>query len=479
MDVPTLSTSERLAATATPGLFARLVSKGKWKMGRHLAFVDCELAKVACGLTKRLIVEMPPRHGKSELCAKYFAAWYRGSFPDRKVCLASATHPLATKWSGEARDLLGEYGTQLFGVHLRGDKQAAGEWALVEGGETRAIGVGGSLFGFGFNLGIIDDYFGSIEQALSQAERDRCHRWFHGTIRNRLDDEATGAIVILATRYHKDDLVGRLLKEQDHGGDKWRVIRLPALAEENDPLGRAVGEPLWPEKWSLDHLESERRTLSKSGYPWLWEALYQQTPPDIIDSEWPAEFFDDHIWFDEWPEDKELVCRVIAIDPSLGKTDKSDYSAIIMAAKDFQGRYWVDADVSRRPSSKLVSDGMAWHQAFRPAALGCETNQFQELLRDSFETAATASGQNVWFLGINNFTHKMVRIRSLTPLLARKQFRFKRHSSGVSLLIEQLKGFPSHKFDDAPDALEMAIRLIEALLAGAILIDMPEEQLIP
>lgn len=340
---PSISASDRLNATATPGLFARLASKGKWRMGRHHLLIDRELVRVACGQTKRLIVEMPPRHGKSELCAKYLTAWYRGTFPDRKVCLASATHPLATKWSGEARDLLGEYGHDLFGVHLREDKQAAGEWALAEGGETRAVGVGGSLFGFGFHLGIIDDYFGSIEQALSQAERDRCHRWFHGTIRNRLEDEVTGSIVILATRYHKDDLVGRLLKEQEHGGDQWRVIRLPALAEEDDPLGRHVGEPLWPEKWSKPHLEGECRSLSQSGYPWMWDALYQQTPPDIIDSEWPAEFFGDHIWFDEWPHPSDIECRVIAVDPSLGKTDKSDYSAIIMAAKDLNDCYWVSA----------------------------------------------------------------------------------------------------------------------------------------
>jgi predicted phage terminase large subunit-like protein len=462
------SVSERLKATATPGLFARMASKGKWRMGRHHALVDRELIKVAKGETKRLIVEMPPRHGKSEHCAKYFTAWYRGTFPERKVLLTSATYPLATKWSAEARDLLGEFGHEYFGVHLRVDKQAAGEWALDEGGETRAIGVGGSPFGFGFHLGIIDDYFGSIEQALSPTERERVHRWFSGTMRNRLEDEETGAIVILATRYHKDDLVGRLLKEQDHGGDQWRVIRLPALATGQDLLNRGDGEALWQEKWSKSHLESERRVLNQSGYPWMWDALYQQDPPDIIDSDWPSEYFADHIWANEWPDAGSFVCRVMAIDPSLGKTDKSDYSAIIYLAKDREGIYWVDADIQRRPPNKIAEDAIGWHRELRPHALGCETVGFQELMGPLLQEEAARHREEIWFCGIPADGEKKVRIRRLSPLLAKGRLRFRRGSPGTSLLEEMLKGFPSHKFKDGPDALEMAVRLCEEILSGRV-----------
>lgn len=444
-------------------------------MGPHHALVDRKLVDVARGRIKRLIVQMPPRHGKSELCSKYFPAWYRGTFPDRKVLLSSATHPLATKWSAEARDVLGEYGPSMFGVRLRADKQAAADWALVEGGETRAIGAGGALFGFGFHVAIIDDYFGSIEQALSQAERDRVHRWYHGTIRNRLEDEDTGAIVILATRYHKDDLVGRLLKEQETGGDKWDVVRLPALAEENDLLGRQPGTALWPWKWSREYLEGERRALAQGGYPWMFEALYQQNPPDIIDSEWPAGFFEDHIWFDKWPGDDQFVCKVIAIDPSLGKSDKSDYSAIVMLGKDRDGCYWIDADLSRRPSSQIVQDGLEWHRAWRPVAIGCETVAFQQLLQSEFEEKAAARNQEIWFCGLNSQIPKMTRIRSLTPLLAQSRIRLRRGSPGVALLLEQLKGFPSHKFDDGPDGLEMAVRLCEWLLNGGGRNDQPTQ----
>src|SRR6185369_4404504 len=111
-----------------------------------------------------------------------------GTFPENKVLIASATQPLAAKWSGEARDLLGQFGPDVFNVNLRWDKQAASEWALEEGGETRAAGVGGSIFGFGFHVGIIDDYFGTIDQALSETERRKVHEWFHGTFVNRQEN---------------------------------------------------------------------------------------------------------------------------------------------------------------------------------------------------------------------------------------------------------------------------------------------------
>jgi predicted phage terminase large subunit-like protein len=437
-------------------------------MARHHALMDRKLVDVAKGRIKRLIIQMPPRHGKSELCAKYFTAWYRGMFPERKALITSATQPLAAKWSGEARDLLGQYGASSFGVTLRQDKAAASEWCLNEGGETRAAGVGGSIFGFGFHVGIIDDYFGTIEQALSETERNKVHQWFHGTMKNRQEDEGLSAIVIIATRYHKDDLVGRLLKEQAAGGEKWDVVRLPALAEENDPLGRQPGEALWPEKWSREYLEGERLSLARSGYPWMFEALYQQNPPDIIDSEWPSHYFDDGIWFDELPPMDRTACRVIAIDPSLGKSDTSDYSAIIEATRDHDGIYWIDADIRRRPATEIAVDAVAAHRRLKPDAIGCESVQFQELVGTLILHEAEKVSEEMNVCGIPADGEKKVRIRRLSPLLAGGKLKFRRNSPGTALLVEQIKGFPSHKYKDGPDALEMAVRLARHVLEGGL-----------
>lgn len=437
-------------------------------MAPHLMVIDRALIDIALGKINRLMILMPPRHGKSTLGSKGFPAWYAGQFPDREIMLTSAKRDLALKWSADARDVFDEYGQQIFGVGVNPKDRGAENWKTTCGGEIQALGVGSSAFGRGAHLAIIDDYHGSMNEAMSLTERNNVHRWFHGTIRNRLNDEHKSAIVIIATPYHKDDLMGRLLKEQDQGGDQWRVIKFPAIATDNDILGRKPGEALWPQKWSINHLERERRALIAAGYPWQWEALYQCCPVDVIDSEWPSEYFDD-IMFDEWPT--EMVGKVIAVDPSMGKTNKSDFSAIVMVMKGRDGNYYIEADLGRRPSSRIVDDALNWHREFKPATLGCETNSFQELLGAEFEAKSKAGNYNVWFSGIHNSQDKRVRIRTLTPLLAQKKIRFKRNSPGVSIVLEQMRMFPSGKYDDGPDALEMGIRLVNWLEGGGVQIN--------
>lgn len=459
--------------TTTPGKWAEHVSAGRWKMYRHHAVLDKELLALANGKNRRLIVQEPPRHGKSEHGSRYFPAWFLGKFPTKHIILASATDELAADFSGAARDLLLEHGERYFDVHVRRDKQAAHRWALEEGGSMRAVGVGGGVMGRGADGLIIDDYFGKLEEALSETERRKRHRWFHATVKTRLSP--TGWVLIIATRYHPKDVIGELLEEAKHGGDEWNVIRFPAIAEENDQLGRKPGEALWPEQWSVEQLLQMRASYNASGYPWMFEALYQQNPPDVLDAEWPAEYFGEHIWFDKWPAADRIVCKVMSIDPSLGKSDKSDYSAIIMLAKDRDGHYWIEADIARRPSARIVEDGLAWHRGFKPTALGCETNQFQDLLHGQFEARAEELRESIWFCGINNHTPKRVRIRTLTPHLAKRRIHIRRGSGG-SLLVEQLKGFPSHKFDDGPDGAEMGVRLVEAVLQGAVQGSNPSEE---
>lgn len=437
-------------------------------MYKHHAMIDRCLFDAAIGKLKRVIIQMPPRHGKSFLASKYFPAWYMGMFGDRNMLITSTTQDLAKNWSQDSRDILAEHGEQLFGFGLSKDDQGAKDWKTTRGGECRAIGAGGSAYGFGAHAIVIDDYHGSIEDALSLAERNHRHRWYHGTIRNRLNSETEGTIIIVATPYHKDDLASRLIKEQETGGDKWYVLKLPAIAGQNDQLGRKPGEALWPEKWSLAHLEKERKALETAGYPWMFDALYQCEPSDVVDSEFPSEFFGDGIYFDYWPHHSQIVSRVVHVDPSMGKSEKSDYSAIIALAKDRDGTYWCDADLRRRPVTELAQDAISIFTDFEGEALGCETNAFQELVGERLQEEAERVRIDCWFVGVHNNIDKRVRIRKLTSPLAQGRIRFKRHSPGVNLLIEQLRGFPAHKHDDGPDALEGAIRLINHTLAGTI-----------
>jgi predicted phage terminase large subunit-like protein len=441
---------------ATPGLFARYVSQGtanQWKMARHMAVLDKELTDIETGANDRLIVQMPPRHGKSFLASGYFPAHYLGMFPNRNVIMCGATADLALEFSGMARDLLTEHGW-MFGVSVRKDRSARDLWQLEQGGICRAAGVGGAVMGRGADLLIIDDYFKDVEDALSETMRTKLYQWYLSTSGTRRSP--TGAIVVMATRWHGKDLIGQILSTAEQTGEKWRVINFPALGDD--------GAALWPEQWPASLLEKIRAEKYASGYPWIWEALYQQNPPDVLDAEWPPEYFED-ILTNDWPEDKHVT--TVALDPSLGKTDKADYSAFVATALGYDGVWYIDANIARRSSTQQVEDGIRWMRQFSPNAFGCETNQFQELLADQFAPRLEEVPLTLdWVFKIHNDTDKLVRIRGLTSLLAKRKIKIRR-SPGSALLLEMLRGFPNHKFKDGPDAMEMAIRLGKELLHGS------------
>lgn len=424
-------------------------------MAKHHAAMDRQLTDLATGVISRLVVQMPPRHGKSELCSKYFPAWYLGTYPERNVILTSATDDLAMDFSASARDLVREHG-HLWGTSIRDDRASVQRWQTTEGGGLRAAGVGGGIMGRGADLLIIDDYFKNVEAALSEAQRNKLYQWYLSTSGTRLSP--TGAVLIIATRWHKQDLIGRVLAEAEQTGEDWRVVSFPAIGGD--------GGALWPEQWPLENLERKREGYNAAGYPWMWEALYQQVPPDVLDAEWPAHYFDG-IMVDDWPDRSSRVLEVLVLDPSLGHTDKSDYSAFARVAKTKGGVYYVDANLDRRPSVQILADGLQMVREQRPDCFGCESNQFQELLKDMFMRELPSVGvPHHRTYGIHNHLPKVTRIRSLTSLLAGGRIKIRR-SPGSSLLLEQLKGFPSHKHDDGPDVLEMGIRLCEELLQGS------------
>lgn len=417
---------------------------------------------------------MPPRHGKSELCSKFFPTWFLGTFPEKNVILTSATGDLAGDFCYASLSLMLEHGRDAFGVQVKAGVRGRQKWQLVQGGSMRAAGVGGDIMGRGADLLIVDDYFKNDEEALSPATREGVHSWFMSTSSSRLTP--TGAVVIIATRWHSDDLIGRLLKAQSDGGQAWRVLNFPAIASDDDQLGREPGEALFPELWPLEMLDQKRTDYVVNGYPWMWEALYQTTPPRMLDAEFNADYFPNaatgeraDLWFDEWPVDDEIVFRIMALDPSKGRSEKNDYSAYVMLALTRDGTMYIDADLQRRPSTVVVSDGLRLASEFSPLdGFGVEVNQMQELFADLLATESKHLGMMLPLYHIHNNAPKITRIRSLTPYLARGEFRFKKRSPGVALLIEQLRQFPGGKHDDGPDALAQALTLARDLLSGDV-----------
>lgn len=248
--------------------------------GKHLDILDDALQKVSLGEIKRLIVTMPPRHGKSERVSKKFPAWHIGRNPEDEIILASYSLDLSRGFSRIARDTLTS-NDDVFDVVIDKNNQSAESWG-IEGyrGAVNAAGVGGAVTGKGARIAIIDDPVKNSEEANSEVMREKVWIWYASVLYTRLTPD--GRIIVVMTRWHEDDLVGRLLKKEAdeikegiHEGERWTVINFPALAEEGDYLGRQPGEPLWPE-YGFD--EKRMKKIKSDVGSYVFNALYQQRP---------------------------------------------------------------------------------------------------------------------------------------------------------------------------------------------------------
>lgn len=258
-------------AMLTPLTMAATLTDGRYKLPPHLRHLDRLLLELAAGRIRRLLVMMPPRHGKSEACSHWFPTWLLAIRPDTPVILASYEASFAATWGRKVRDSLiraHEYG--LCPVRVRQDVSAVGLWS-VEGhaGGMRTAGVGGGITGHGAGLLVVDDPTKNAEEANSATYRDRAWEWWQSTALTRLEPDAS--VILIATRWHEDDLPGRVLEQE---ADDWEVVRFPALAEEADVLGRKVGEALWRERYPAEALAKIKATI---GTYW-WTSLYGQRP---------------------------------------------------------------------------------------------------------------------------------------------------------------------------------------------------------
>jgi predicted phage terminase large subunit-like protein len=240
----------------------------------HHKLLISKLEAVARGDIDRLMVFMPPGSAKSTYASVLFPPYMLAQDPKLTIIAASHTVELAERFGRRVRNLVVEHGNVL-GFGLSDDSQAAGRWDTNRGGEYFAAGVRGPITGRRADLALIDDPVKSREEADSDIIRERVKDWWRNDLYTRL--KPGGKCVVIQTRWHEDDLSGWLLEEQARGGDKWEVLSLPAVAEESDPLGRAIGDPLWPEWQNGAALVRVRDAVG----PRTWSALYQQRPqPD-------------------------------------------------------------------------------------------------------------------------------------------------------------------------------------------------------
>ena len=264
----------RMAAVADLCAFAVACWKGYQPATHHHAIAEA-LKRVAQGKCKRLMIFMPPRHGKSMLASEYFPAWYMARNPEHQVIAATYAQGLADDFGRKVRNLISSstFGEVFPATQLMDDSQSVNRFHLRDRGAYFAVGAGGPITGRGAHLLLIDDPIKGREDAESDTMRRRLKDWYTSVARTRL--MPGGAIVLIQTRWHEDDLAGWLLKEHAHEG--WEVLNLPALAEPGDPIGREEGEALWPACYPVDELQTIRRSVGGRD----WSALYQQRPSAV------------------------------------------------------------------------------------------------------------------------------------------------------------------------------------------------------
>jgi hypothetical protein len=224
-----------IESLATPALAATHLSGGKWLLTRHLAHIDRVITETIFNpeMPRLIVIEAPPRHGKSEFTSKWLPAWHAGIFPDKRVILTSYEATFARKWGREARSILEEHGHR-FGVRIDPAHSAVNDWGIAgHAGGMNTSGIGGPLTGRGADLLIVDDPIKNAEESLSQTVRDAHWDWWQSTASTRI--EPGGIAIVMATRWHSDDLSGRLLQASAGGeGIALTHIHLPAIAERDE-----------------------------------------------------------------------------------------------------------------------------------------------------------------------------------------------------------------------------------------------------
>lgn len=335
---------------------------------------------------------------------------------------------------------------------------------------------------------IICDDLQNDNHILSLSARDKSRSWFHGTLLKA--GTSTTNVLNLATALHREAIAMELLEKPGWLSrvfkaittwpknmslwEKWEAIyadldNIHALKEaalfyeKNREAMDEGAELLWPNYESLEILMKMRAESGRVAF----EREKQNSPVDPEHCEFPESYFDETIWYENTPN--TIALRAMALDPSKGRNATlGDFSAFVLVSLDQNGVFYVDADLARRPVPEIVAEGVELFRKFRPDIFGIEVNQFQELLKDDFETAFHAAGLgHVALWPVSNTVNKKVRIRRLGPLLSAKRLKFKQHSPSVRILLDQLKSFPVGDHDDGPDALEMAVRMLEELTREA------------
>jgi predicted phage terminase large subunit-like protein len=409
--------------------------------GYHHRVIAEKFNKISTGETKRLIVNMPPRHTKSEFASNYLPAWMIGKNPNLKIIQATHTAELAIRFGRKAKHVIDspEY-REIFDTSLREDSQAAGRWETAQGGEYFAVGVGGAMTGRGADLLIIDDPH-KEKDMLSRDSFDKAYEWYTSGPRQRL--QPGGRIVLVMTRWSTKDLTGQLVKAQkDIKGDEWDVVEFPAILPNN--------KPVWPEYWKKKELDSVKASISIG----KWNAQYMQSPTADEGAILKRE------WWKDWKQNEPPHCDFIiqSYDTAFLKKESADYSAIttwgVFRTEDSgQNVILLNAFKDRFEFPELRRKAQAEYQWWRPDIVLIEAKASGIPLTHELRQMD---------IPVINFTpskgnDKHIRVNSIAPLFEAGKIWAPKHEQFAQEVIEECAAFPHGDYDDYVDSTTQAI----------------------
>jgi len=421
----------------------------EYMVAAHLERLADALERVERGELKRLIVVMPPRHGKSELVSLRFPCWYMGKNPTEFIVQAGYAESISLTHSRRARDIFVSpaMGRIFPDIRYRPEtpgqeaiipqKQAAHEWGTVQNGSYYAVGIGGGLTGRGFNVGIIDDPVKDAEEAESETMREKVWEWYRTVFRTRANPDA--AIIIVMTRWHVDDLVGRVLKQMrtDPQADQWEVLHLKAINDE--------GEALWPERYDLASLESLKVDLGDKNY----ESLYQGEPfiaeGQLIKREWWQ-------YYDAVPK---VEFKLQSWDTAFKAKKKSDYSTCTTWGVTKNKIYLLDVWRDKVEFPELKIAAQAIYERDKPNVVLIEDaasgqSLTQELQRNTI----------IPLLPVKVDKDKVARANSVTPMIKSANVWLPEHAPWLFDFLHECSAFPNAEHDDQVDSMTQALSYI-------------------
>jgi predicted phage terminase large subunit-like protein len=413
-------------------------------VGRHHKIIADKLERVARGELKRLIINMAPRHTKSEFASFLFPAWMMGKNPKMKIIQATHTTELAVNFGRKTKNLIDsdDYKEVFPSVSLSADSKASGRWDTTSGGMYYAVGVGSNLAGRGGDLVIIDDPH-SEQTAMSNTGFDDAWDWYTGGPRQRL--QPGGSIVLVQTRWSEKDMTGQLMRAmaKDELADQWEVVELPAIFDD--------GKPCWPEYWNLDDLTAVKASIPPS----KWNAQYQQNPTGDDNAIIPRE------WWKRWEKKSvpNLEFVIQSYDTAFTKRETSDFSAITT-----WGVFYPEE--AGGPPGLILLDSIKERWDF-PELKQVALEQYKYWEPDTVIIEAKATGlpltHELRNMGIPvvNFTpskgnDKVTRVHSVSVLFEAGMV-YAPDTQFADEMIEEVAAFPNGEYDDLVDSMTQAL----------------------